>query len=71
MPWSYWHTEKMNKQTIICDNVDMDQLHQQKKELVELIWKNKDSNLWGLVHLIDAIEDAHEIKNQTEKTKHE
>lgn len=49
----------------------MDQLHQQKKELVELIWKNKDSNLWGLVHLIDAIEDAHEIKNQTEKTKHE
>ena len=47
----------MKLQTITCDKVDMKLLHKQKKELVKLIWNKQNSNLWGLVHLIDDIED--------------
>jgi hypothetical protein len=47
----------MNTKTIICERVDMKLLHKQKKELVKLIWNDQNTNLWGLVHLIDDIED--------------
>jgi hypothetical protein len=48
----------MKKQNIVCENVDMKLLHKQKLELVKLIWNNKKTNLWGLVEMLDTIEDS-------------
>lgn len=38
-------------------DIDMELLRQQKAELLRIIWDDKDSILWGLVELIDHIED--------------
>ena len=49
------------------DNIDMDQLHRQKMQLVEALWAEDcdepvevPDDLWGLVHLCDAIEEKAE-----------
>lgn len=52
----------MNIQTITCDRVDLALLKKQKKELVKLIWNMQNSKLWGLVHLMDDIEDRYTQK---------
>lgn len=39
-------------------DVDWDLLHQQKTELVSMIWDKPDSNCWGLVEFIDNLQDA-------------
>lgn len=37
--------------------INWDDLHAQKKELVALIWDKPDSSLWGIVHLLDVMQD--------------
>lgn len=48
--------------TITVENVDVDQLHVQKKELVKMIWDKPKSILWGIVHLIDHVDDKYLTK---------
>ena len=36
-------------------NIDLVMLTSQREELVRLIWQNKDTDLWGLVGLLDAL----------------
>jgi len=38
-------------------NIDWLQLAQQKSRLLGLIWDKPDDILWGLINLIDAIQD--------------
>ena len=39
--------------TIVFDDRDCDLLNKQRLELVNLIWNNKESSLWGLVNMLD------------------
>jgi hypothetical protein len=39
--------------TIVFDNIDYDLLNKQRLELVNLIWNDKESSLWGLVNMLD------------------
>lgn len=48
--------------TISVENVDVLQLHEQKKELVKMIWDKPKSILWGIVHLIDHVDDKYLAK---------
>ena len=36
-------------------NIDLALLTSQREELVKLIWQDKDTDLWGLVGLLDAL----------------
>ena len=36
-------------------NIDLVMLTSQREELVRLIWQDKDTDLWGLVGLLDAL----------------
>lgn len=42
---------------MILENVDFDLLNKQRLMLVELIWEDKGSDLWGLVSMLDDICD--------------
>lgn len=45
----------------VCVNkIDWLLLAQQKHRLLHLIWEDDDDILWGLIHLIDAIQDRAE-----------
>lgn len=44
--------------TELIKSINWDMLNQQKKLLVELIWNVPNSKLWGLVHLIDQLQDT-------------
>lgn len=45
-------------------NIDWLELAQQKHRLVSMIWDKPDDILWGIVHLIDAIQDNAEDGGQ-------
>lgn len=38
---------------IVFDNIDQDLLNLQRLELINLIWDNSESSLWGLVNMLD------------------
>jgi hypothetical protein len=38
-------------------NVDMMLLQRQRQLLIAKLWNDKDSELWGLVEMLDEIED--------------
>lgn len=42
----------------ISAKVDFELLMEQKKLLLNLIWEDLDHPLWGLVNLLDSIEDT-------------
>jgi hypothetical protein len=42
------------------EGIDLALLHQQKQLLVEMIWDAPDSELWGVVSLLDSITDQME-----------
>lgn len=42
------------------DGIDYSLLAKQKQELLELIWDMPDSDLWGLVNLLDDMLDKHD-----------
>ena len=44
--------------TVEVGPIDIDILNRQKQELVNLIWEDKDSILWGVVYMLDDICDA-------------
>lgn len=44
--------------TVEVGPIDIDILNRQKQELVNLIWEDKDSILWGIVYMLDDICDA-------------
>lgn len=47
----------------VCVNkIEWLQLAQQKHRLLHLIWEDDDDILWGLIGLIDAIQDRAEAK---------
>jgi hypothetical protein len=41
-------------------NIDLTLLKSQKNELVDIIYSNPESNLWGVVGLLDSITDQME-----------
>lgn len=43
--------------TVEVGPIDIDILNRQKQELVNLIWEDKDSILWGIVYMLDDICD--------------
>jgi hypothetical protein len=45
------------------EGIDLALLHQQKQLLVELLWDTPDSELWGVVALLDSITDQMEDTN--------
>ena len=48
----------MKKLRIIeVKNVDMMLLQRQRQLLIAKLWNDKDSELWGLVEMLDEIED--------------
>ena len=44
--------------TVEVGPIDIDILNRQKQELVNLIWEDKDSILWGVVYMLDDICDV-------------
>ena len=44
-------------------NIDLTLLKSQKDELVHMVFLYPDSNLWGIVELLDAITDQMEDAN--------
>jgi len=42
-------------------SIDYTMLKMQREELVKLIWQDKDTDLWGLVDLLDALIEAQEL----------
>ena len=44
--------------TVEVGPIDIDILNRQKQELVNLIWEDKDSILWGIVYMLDDICDS-------------
>lgn len=45
--------------TIEVENCDVFEMHEQKKELVKLLWNNPNSKLWRIVNLMDFIDDKY------------
>ena len=42
--------------------IDMELLAQQKQRLLELIWDiDSDDDIWGIVYMIDAMQDQYEM----------
>ena len=39
------------------DNIDWEMLKKQRAKLVKEFWKKPNHDVWGIIHLIDAIED--------------
>ena len=39
--------------TVLFRNVDPELLNKQRLELINLIWNDEDSILWGLVEMLD------------------
>jgi hypothetical protein len=42
------------------EKIDWGELKTQKTALLKLIWDDPDHEVWGVVHLIDAIQDYYE-----------
>ena len=42
------------------EGIDWDELSQQKIALLRMLWDDPDHEVWGIVHLIDAIQDYYE-----------
>ena len=47
----------MHRVNVTLDRVDFEELRQQKLELLKLIWDQRDHPVWGIVELIDAVQD--------------
>ena len=47
----------MRGKPVDWDNVDWGLLKKQKQELLKLIWDEPEHIVWGIVHLIDDIQD--------------
>ena len=65
----------MRGRPIDWEKIDWVLLKKQKQELVEMIWDEQDSILWGIVHLIDEIQDWIEPEesyhdNEQNQTEH-
>jgi len=45
---------------IAVDHIDWLELARQKYRLLNLVWEDDDDILWGLIHLIDVIQDQAE-----------
>ena len=65
----------MRGRPIDWEKIDWVLLKKQKQELVEMIWDEQDSILWGIVHLIDDIQDWIEPEesyhdNEQNQTEH-
>ena len=43
-------------------NIDWELLKEQKEELLKMIWDDKDSKVWGIIHLLDELQDKFEVK---------
>lgn len=41
----------------LTEKIDLSLLKTQKQELLELIWEKDNSNLWGIIYLLDHIQD--------------
>jgi len=54
----------MKTVTYLCldpiSGIDWDELSTCKAELVQMLSDKPDSNVWGIVNLIDAIQDCYE-----------
>ena len=47
----------------VLQRIDLPLLKQQKKWLVEKAWEEDTAHIvWGLVHLLDELQDALEVK---------
>ena len=47
----------------VLQRIDLPLLKQQKKWLVEKAWEEDTEHIvWGLVHLLDELQDAMEVK---------
>lgn len=42
---------------IVNLNIDFGELKKQKSKLLDLIWLKKDHPAWGIIELIDSIQD--------------
>ncbi len=42
-------------------NIDWKLLKEQKEELLKMIWDDKDSKVWGIIHLLDELQDKFEV----------
>tara|TARA_R100000005_G_scaffold88389_1_gene58248 strand:- start:577 stop:792 length:216 start_codon:yes stop_codon:yes gene_type:complete len=42
------------------EGIDWDELSQQKIALLRMLWDDPDHKVWGIIHLIDAIQDYYE-----------
>lgn len=40
------------------DKIDLPMLKEQKMALLELIWDDEENILWGIVNMLDDIQDA-------------
>lgn len=45
--------------TIVIDNVDLGLLNTQRLALVDMLYGNSDSELWGLVEMLDDVIDRY------------
>ena len=66
----------MRGRPIDWEKIDWVLLKKQKQELVEMIWDEQESILWGIVHLIDDIQDWIEPEesyhdNEQNQTEHD
>lgn len=52
--------EPNHAQFVSVSGIDWLQLAQQKHRLLGMIWDDKDDILWGLINLIDVIQDEAE-----------
>jgi hypothetical protein len=43
--------------TVKLGELDWTHLREQKNALLEMIWNDSDSILWGIIHIIDKIQD--------------
>lgn len=44
----------------ILSNIDYELLKEQRAQLIDLIWEKPDSDLWGIVDLLDMMIDKYE-----------
>ena len=49
---------------ILIKDVDLKLLNEQRKLLVDLIWNDQDTDLWGLVDMLDYIIDTYGTENR-------
>lgn len=48
---------------IVIDNVDLELLNEQRLLLIDKIWNEEDSKLWGLVEMLSHIFDTYRVED--------